>query len=86
MKKILFLYSGEGTSNSESSYKLLKHSALWPQIAQILREAHDIDLEAMWAAEIGRHRCPASPLLTVVAEICLSDIWSRWCRTLGLSW
>ena len=35
-------------------------------------------MEEIWQNEIGRHRCPASPLLTVVSQICLADIWSRW--------
>ncbi len=32
MKKIIYLYSGEGTKNSESKPKLLKHSKYWSEI------------------------------------------------------
>jgi len=78
MKKNIFLYSGEGTSNRESSFKLLEHSTLWPEIRTILATKLDLDLEEIWQNEIGKHRCPASPLLTVVTQICLSDIWSQW--------
>ena len=78
MKKILFLYSGEGTSNRESSFKLLEHSRHWPEIRSILDSKLDLDLEEIWQNEIGNHRCPYSPLLTVISQICLSDIWSQW--------
>ena len=78
MKKRIFLYSGEGTSNSESSFKLLEHSRYWPEIRSILDSKLDLDLEETWQNEIGKHRCPYSPLLTVVSQICLSDIWSQW--------
>ena len=78
MKKTLFLYSGEGTSNRESSFKLLEHSAHWPEIRTILATKLDLNLEEIWQNEIGKHRCPVSPLLTVVTQICLSDIWSQW--------
>jgi acyl transferase domain-containing protein/acyl carrier protein len=78
MKKIIFLYSGEGTSNSQSSFKLLEHSKHWPEIRSILDSKLDLDLEEIWKNEIGKHRCPYSPLLTVISQICLSDIWSQW--------
>ena len=78
MKKIIFLYSGEGTSNRESSYKLLEHSKYWYEIRSILDSKLDLDLEKIWQNEIGKHRCPYSPLLTVVTQICLSDIWNQW--------
>ena len=78
MKKNIFLYSGEGTSNRESSFKLLEHSKPWPEIRSILDSKLDLDLEKIWQNEIGKHRCPYSPLLTVVTQICLSDIWSQW--------
>ena len=78
MKKIIFLYSGEGTSNRESSYKLLEHSRYWYEIRSILDSKLDLDLEKIWQNEIGKHRCPYSPLLTVVTQICLSDIWNQW--------
>jgi acyl transferase domain-containing protein len=78
MSKILFLYSGEGTSNSESSYKLLKTSRYWAEIRETLRAELDLDLEQLWRREIGQHRCPYSPLLTIICQICLSDLWTRW--------
>ncbi len=78
MKKIVFLYSGEGTSSRESSFKLLARSKHWPEIQSILSSNLELDLEAIWAKEIGKHRCPISPLLTVVCQICLSDIWKQW--------
>lgn len=78
MKKIIFLYSGEGTSNRESSFKLLAHSSRWSEIRSILDSKLALDLEKIWQNEIGKHRCPYSPLLTVVSPICLSDIWSQW--------
>ena len=78
MKKIIFLYSGEGTSSSESSFKLLEQSKFWSEISSVLDSRFGLNLERIWKNEIGRHRCPYSPLLTVVAQICLSDIWKQW--------
>lgn len=78
MKKTVFLYSGEGTHSGETRFKLLKHSRYWVQIETILRAKMNLELEPLWNREIGRHRCPYSPLLTVVAQICLADIWRRW--------
>ena len=78
MKKTLFLYSGEGTKNSESQFKLIKHSKYWSEIQHILKSKLDIDLEEVWKNEIDKHRCPYSPLITVVTQICLSDIWIQW--------
>ena len=78
MKKIIFLYSGEGTSNRDSSYKLLAHSKHWTEIQSILDSKLELNLEEIWENEIGKHRCPISPLLTVVCQICLSDIWTQW--------
>ncbi|CAB1056672.1 Polyketide synthase modules and related proteins [Olavius sp. associated proteobacterium Delta 1] len=78
MKKIVYLYSGEGTKNSESKPTLLKHSKYWPEIDDILSSKLNLNLEEIWQNEIGKHRCPCSPLLTVVSQICLSDIWSQW--------
>lgn len=78
MRRVLFLYSGEGTNNSKSSYKLIKTSPYWAKIERILRAQLDIDLEQLWREEMGKHRCPYSPLLTIVCEICLSNIWKRW--------
>lgn len=78
MKRTIFLYSGEGTSNRESDYQLLPYSSHWSEIESILSSRFNLNLEQIWKDEIGRHRCPHSPLLTVVSQICLSDIWSRW--------
>jgi len=78
MKKIIFLYSGEGTSDRGSGFKLLEHSRYWPEIRSILKSKLDLNLDEIWKNEIGKHRCPYSPLLTVVSQICLSDIWSQW--------
>lgn len=78
MKKTVFLYSGEGTHSSQTRFTLLKQSPRWAEIESVLRSRMDLDLEPLWNREIGRHRCPHSPLLTVVAQICLADIWCRW--------
>ena len=78
MKKNIFLYSGEGTQSSETQYRLLKHSAYWLKIENILSSKLNLNLEQLWNLEIGRHRCPYSPLLTVITQICLSDIWRQW--------
>jgi acyl transferase domain-containing protein/acyl carrier protein len=78
VRKTVFLYSGEGTSNSESGSKLVRTSRHWPQIERVLREELELDLEQLWREEIGKHRCPYSPLLTVICEICLADIWAHW--------
>ena len=78
MKKTIFLYSGEGTHSSETGFRLLKHSAQWSRIEDILSSKMNLNLEQLWDREIGRHRCPYSPLLTVVSQICLSDIWHQW--------
>jgi len=45
MKKTVFLYSGEGTNNSETKFKLLKHSKYWSEIQHILKSKLDLDLE-----------------------------------------
>ena len=78
MKKTVFLYSGEGTSYRETQYQLLQYSKRWSEIESILSSKLDLNLEQIWKQEIGQHRCPHSPLLTVVAQICLSDIWNQW--------
>ncbi len=78
MKKVVFLYSGEGTKSSESSFKLIRTSSLWSEIDRILQLKRNISIEDIWQHEIGTHRCPHSPLLTVVTEICLADIWKCW--------
>ena len=78
MKKNVFLYSGEGTSDRDRGFKLLEHSKYWSEIRSILISKFDLNLDEIWKNEIGTHRCPYSPLLTVTAQICLSDIWSQW--------
>ena len=78
MKRLIFLYSGEGTSDSQSSFKLLKRSKYWTEIESILKRKFELNLEEIWLGEIGMHKCPHSPLLTVVSQICLSDILSQW--------
>ena len=78
MKKIVFLYSGEGTKSEETSFKLIKTSPRWTEIVDILRDRLGLNLEEILVSEMGSHRCPNSPILTVAAEICLSDIWVRW--------
>ena len=78
MKKTVFLYSGEGTRNNASDFKLLKQSKYWSEIQNILKSKLDLDLEEVWEKDIDIHRCPYSPLITVVSQICLSDIWIQW--------
>ena len=78
MGKTVFLYSGEGTHSSESGFRLLKRAAIWPQIEKILASKLDLDLEQLWEQEIGSHRCPYSPLLTAVSQICLAELWQKW--------
>ncbi|MBU1171671.1 MAG: hypothetical protein KKD44_19125 [Proteobacteria bacterium] len=78
MRKTLFLYSGEGTSHLESSFKLIQHSSLWSAIQSILKSKLNLNLEDIWEHHIGRHTCPHSPLLTLVTQICLSDLWIHW--------
>jgi hypothetical protein len=78
MKKIVFLYSGEGTNSSETGFRLLKHSKPWSRIEDSLSSKMNLNLEQIWNREIGKHRCPYSPLLTVVSQICLADIWQQW--------
>ena len=78
MKKVIFLYSGEGTHSSDTHFKLLKKSAYWNDIAAILKQRFNLNLEKMWQEEIGKHNCPVSPMLTVISQICLSDLWKKW--------
>ena len=78
MKRIVYLYSGEGTKNSESNPKLLKHSQYWPEIENLISEKFNRNLADIWKNEVDHHRCPYSPLLTVVTQICLSDLWRQW--------
>jgi len=78
MKKIVYLYSGEGTKSGESKSVLLKQSKYWSEIDTILSSKLGLNLEEIWKNEIDQHRCPYSPLLTVVSQICLSDIWHQW--------
>ena len=78
MKRTVFVYSGEGTHSSATTTRILKQSSRWNQTEEILKATLNLNLEQHWSSEIGKHRCPYSPLLTVVSQICLSEIWSRW--------
>ena len=78
MNKSVFLFSGEGTQSSESQFRLLKQSPSWTRIEAFLSSKLNLDLEHLWKREIGEHHCPYSPLLTVVSQICLSDLWRQW--------
>ena len=78
MSKTVLLFSGEGTHNEETRFKLLKQSPVWTEAAAILDSKLNIDLERLWDREIGSHRCPYSPLLTVVSQVSLADLWRRW--------
>ncbi len=48
MKKVVFLYSGEGTKSSQSSLKIVKTSPRWAEITEILKSRLAIDLEEIW--------------------------------------
>lgn len=78
MQKVLFVYSGEGTSDTTSGYALLRYSPKWRQIGEILQRRLGLDLATVWQEQVGRHRCPHSPLLTLTAQICQADLWARW--------
>jgi acyl transferase domain-containing protein/acyl carrier protein len=78
MKRIAFLYSGEGTKHDQSSFKLIKTAPVWDKIEGILQDQYKIDLEDLWHREIGEHGCPSSALLTVIGEICLAELWKQW--------
>lgn len=78
MNKTIFIFSGEGTHSSETEARLLKHSPSWSIIENILDLQMKLNLEELWSREIGRHKCPFSPLLTVISQICLADIWRKW--------
>ena len=68
MKKTVFLFSGEGTHSVESGFRLLKQSAPWPRVEEILSSKLGVNLEQLWHREVGRHRAPFSPLLTRPCE------------------
>ncbi len=76
--KTIFLYSGEGTRSNDTSNELIRTSPHWNQIAEILDKEFSLSLEELWEQERASHSCPWSPLLTVAAGICLSDIWKSW--------
>jgi acyl transferase domain-containing protein/acyl carrier protein len=78
MNRVMFLFSGEGTMHEQSGFTLAKSSTVWSNISQIISDRLDLDIEELWNREIGRHRCPESPLLTVICQICIADIWRRW--------
>lgn len=77
MKKVVFLYSGEGTKGVESSLKLVQTSSYWSDIDEIIQSKFDVSIEEIWQHD-AIHQCPYSPLLTVTTQICLSDVWKRW--------
>ena len=78
MKRIVYLYSGEGTKHAQSSYKVAKTSDIWPDVEKILEDQFSLNLAELWQNHIGKHTGPVSALLTVVCEICLADVWKRW--------
>jgi len=78
MKKTVFVFSGEGTHSQDTQATLLRHSPSWQHIGDILKSRLNLDLDQLWRDEIGTHACPYSPLLTLTAQICLSDLWCRW--------
>jgi acyl transferase domain-containing protein/acyl carrier protein len=78
MKQTVFLFSGEGTHSPDTRFRLLTHSPLWKRIGAIVQSTLALDLEPLWHEAVGHHRCPHSPLLTVISQICLSDLWRRW--------
>jgi len=78
MTKTIFLYSGEGTKNKDSHYRLVKSSRYWNEIDQVIKSKWDLELKTIWDEEISSHTCPKSPLLTVINQICLTDIWTQW--------
>lgn len=77
MKKVVYLYSGEGTRSEESSLKLIKTAPSYNAIEEILKSQIGFSIEQLWN-DPDIHRCPHSPLLTVISQICLSEIWDRW--------
>ena len=78
MKRTIFLFSGEGTHDHETELRLLSHAPVWPEMVATVSTKLGLNLEQLWEQEIGRHRCPYSPLFTVVSQICLADLWTRW--------
>ena len=78
MKTIVFLYSGEGTRNDNSDFKLIQTSPLWGEIDRILQSHLQLSVDALCHQQTDIHKCPHSPLMTVISEICLADIWQRW--------
>jgi|GEM_PF-604353 len=77
MGKIIYLYSGEGTRSEKSNFKVIKKAPVWKNIKRILESELNIDPEELLDnKEI--HRCPHSPLITVISQICLSEIWGGW--------
>jgi acyl transferase domain-containing protein/acyl carrier protein len=78
MKKTIFIYSGEGTKSSESDFRLLTKSKHWAEIKRILMIKYGLELEQVWTDKIDSHKCPHSPVLTVITQICLSDLWQQW--------
>jgi len=81
MKKTVFLYSGEGTKNIDSQNNqnnLIRKSKRWNEIRKLIHTELNLDLDDIWNQNTGHHKCPESPLITLITQICLSDIWKTW--------
>ncbi len=78
MKKVVFLYSGEGAKSSDNDIEILKRSKYWEEIDAFLADEYGLSLEGLWREEADSHQCPNTVLLTITAGICLGDIWQRW--------
>ena len=78
MKKTLYLFSGEGTRSRETGSKLFKYSSRYAEIDELVGSLVGESFEDLWDKEVDRHAGPYSPLLTVVSQICLADLWSHW--------
>jgi acyl transferase domain-containing protein/acyl carrier protein len=77
-KKVIFLYSGEGTHSPETSLGLLKASDSYQEIKDIISLKLALNLDQIWENGLNDHSGPISPLLTVITEICLADYWYGW--------
>ena len=78
MKKIVFLYSGEGTHGTETSTAIFKTSDRWQETENLLMEKFNMDLDRLWNENTGSHAGSFSVLRTLISQICLADLWSRW--------
>lgn len=78
IKKIIFLYSGEGTRGNSTDLRLFQHASLWPQIESILKSRLDLTPDQIWDSNDNPLGCPESPLATLIAQVCLADLWISW--------